>query len=181
MFGWWTCVEASPVSKLRGSNKASNYQQIICPAGSQTIMCRAFDQLGLNFSLLCHYSGWGTGFGFSTWNVTYVNSIEARVYVYAFRNTCCGNSDVLQSQMWPFAQTSWSAYVCGLDISHSRFKQIKVNLVCLFKSYAPYFAMQGSCFRKQELIWFVKGQGNWCEPLGDLRGTHFSPLRTNWV
>jgi hypothetical protein len=53
---------------------------------------------------------------------------------------------------WPFAQTSWNAYVCVLDISHSRFKQIKVNLVCLFKSYAPYFAMQASCFRKQELI-----------------------------
>jgi hypothetical protein len=72
---------------LRGSNKASNYQQIICPAGSQTIMCRAFDQLSLNFSLLCHYSGWGTGFGFSTWNVTYANGHLLRqagmpMYVY---------------------------------------------------------------------------------------------------
>jgi hypothetical protein len=38
------------------------------------------------------------------------------------------------------------------DISHSRFKQMKGNLVCLFKSYAPYFALQGSCFHKQELI-----------------------------
>jgi hypothetical protein len=50
-------------------------------------MCRAFDQLGLNFSLLCHYSGWGTGFGFSTWNVTYVNGHLLRqagmpMYVY---------------------------------------------------------------------------------------------------